>query len=225
MPARRGLAADHHAFHEDAKPGGSDGSIAHPLQQLLEAISPKRDKAALLVVMGAMRDGTKEVLAIAPGYRESTESWSEVFRDLKARGLGSPRLLMADGNAAIWGAARQVWPEAAEQRCWNHKMRNVLDRLPQREQGEAKDLLRAVVYPFSNARRTWTAQDQEVGYHDELELVSFRPQRLYSTFEETLSVEVDHQVGQLVEDPREPAGTPPPDPSFAPFRGASQAHG
>ena len=105
----------------------------------------ERDKAALLVVMGAMRDGTKEVLAIAPGYRESTESWSEVFRDLKARGLGSPRLLMADGNAAIWGAARQVWPEAAEQRCWNHKMRNVLDRLPQREQGEAKDLLRAVV--------------------------------------------------------------------------------
>ena len=48
----------------------------------------ERDKAALLVVMGAMRDGTKEVLAIAPGYRESTESWSEVFRDLKARGLG-----------------------------------------------------------------------------------------------------------------------------------------
>ena len=111
----------------------------------------ERDKAALLVVMGAMRDGTKEVLAIAPGYRESTESWSEVFRDLKARGLGSPRLLMADGNAAIWGAARQVWPEAAEQRCWNHKMRNVLDRLPQREQGEAKDLLRAVVYAPSRA--------------------------------------------------------------------------
>ena len=109
----------------------------------------ERDKAALLVVMGAMRDA-KEVLAIAPGYRESTESWSEVFR-LKARGLGSPRLLMADGNAAIWGAARQVWPEAAEQRCWNHKMRNVLDRLPQREQGEAKDLLRAVVYAPSRA--------------------------------------------------------------------------
>ena len=70
----------------------------------------ERDKAALLVVMGAMRDGTKEVLAIAPGYRESTESWSEVFRDLKARGLGSPRLLMADGNAAIWGAASGTGP-------------------------------------------------------------------------------------------------------------------
>ena len=105
----------------------------------------ERDKAALLVVLGAMRDGTKEVLALRSGYRESVESWSEVLRDLKARGIEAPRLLMADGNAAIWGAVRQVWPEAGEQRCWNHKMRNVLDRLPQREQSEAKDLLRAVV--------------------------------------------------------------------------------
>ena len=76
---------------------------------------------------GAMRDGTKEVLALRSGYRESVESWSEVLRDLKARGLRGARLLMADGNAAIWGAVRQVWPEAGEQRCWNHKMRNVLD--------------------------------------------------------------------------------------------------
>ena len=75
----------------------------------------ERDKAALLVVMGAMRDGTKEVLAVTSGYRESTDSWAEVFRDLKARGLGPPKLLMADGNPAIWGAAREVWPEAAEQ--------------------------------------------------------------------------------------------------------------
>ena len=78
------------------------------------------------------------------GYRESVESWAGVLRDLRARGIGAPRLLVADGNAAIWGAARQIWPEAGEQRCWNHKMRNVLDRLPQREQAEAKDLLRNV---------------------------------------------------------------------------------
>ena len=111
----------------------------------------ERDKAALLVVLGAMRDGTKEVLALRSGYRESVESWSEVLRDLKARGIEAPRLLMADGNTAIWGAVRQVWPEAGEQRCWNHKMRNVLDRLPQREQSEAKDLLRAVVYAPSRS--------------------------------------------------------------------------
>ena len=94
---------------------------------------------------------TAEVLALRSGYRESVESWSEVLRDLKARGIEAPRLLMADGNAAIWGAVRQVWPEAGEQRCWNHKMRNVLDRLPQREQSEAKDLLRAVVYAPSRS--------------------------------------------------------------------------
>lgn len=111
----------------------------------------ERDKAALLVVIGAMRDGTKEVLAIVPGYRESTESWTAVFRDLKARGVADPRLLMADGNPAIWAAARQVWPKAAEQRCWNHKMRNVLDRLPKREQAEAKELLRDVVYAPTRA--------------------------------------------------------------------------
>ena len=111
----------------------------------------ERDKAALLVVIGAMSDGTKEVLTLASGYRESTESWAAVFRDLVSRGLGEPRLLVADGNAGIWAAAAQVWPGAEEQRCWNHKMRNVLDRLPKREQREAKELLRAVVYAPSEA--------------------------------------------------------------------------
>jgi len=111
----------------------------------------ERDKAALLVVMGAMSDGTKEVLAVTSGYRESTESWAAVFRDLKGRGLGAPKLLMADGNATIWGAARTVWPQSAEQRCWNHKMRNVLDRLPKREQPEGKELLRVLVYAPTRA--------------------------------------------------------------------------
>ena len=111
----------------------------------------EKDKAALLVVIGAMADGTKEVLAVAPGFRESAESWAAVLRSLKARGLGVPKLLVADGNLGIWAAARQVWPEAGEQRCWNHKMANVLDRLPKREQAEAKELLRAVVYAPSRA--------------------------------------------------------------------------
>ena len=63
----------------------------------------ERDKAALLVVLGAMRDGTKEVLALRSGYRESVESWSEVLRDLKARGIEAPRLLMADGKRGDLG--------------------------------------------------------------------------------------------------------------------------
>ena len=112
----------------------------------------ERDKAALLVVIGAMSDGAKEILAIRSGYRESTESWAEVFRDLMARGLGEPKLLVADGNPGIWAAAAQVWPGAREQRCWNHKMRNVLDRLPKREQPEAKELLRAIAYAPSEGK-------------------------------------------------------------------------
>ena len=111
----------------------------------------EKDKAALLVVIGAMSDGTKEVLAVTPGYRESTASWAAVLRDLKARGLATPRLLVADGNLGIWGAAREVWPEAAEQRCWNHKTTNVLDRLPKREQAVAREMLRAAAYAPSRA--------------------------------------------------------------------------
>ena len=102
----------------------------------------EKDKAALLVIIGAMADGTKEVLAVASGFRESAESWAGVLRGLRARGLGVPKLLVADGNLGIWAAARQVWPEAGEQRCWNHKMVNVLDCLPKREQKRAKALLR-----------------------------------------------------------------------------------
>ena len=88
---------------------------------------------------------------MAPGYRESVESWAAVLRDLGARGLGTPKLLAADGNLGIWGAAREVWPEAAEQRCWNHKMANMLDRLPKREQAVAREMLRAAAYAPSRA--------------------------------------------------------------------------
>ena len=66
----------------------------------------EKDKAALLVVIGALSDGTKEVLAVVPGYRESTESWGAVFRDLKARGIQPPKLILAEGLAGIWAAAR-----------------------------------------------------------------------------------------------------------------------
>ncbi|WP_420634326.1 IS256 family transposase [Candidatus Palauibacter sp.] len=111
----------------------------------------EKDKAALLVVIGAMSDGTKEVLAVTPGYRESTASWAAVLRDLKARGLATPKLLVADGNLGIRGAAREVWPETAEQRCWNHKTMGVLDRLPKREQAVAREMLRAAAYAPSRA--------------------------------------------------------------------------
>ena len=92
------------------------------------------------------------------GYRESMDSGTEVFRDLIARAFGAPKLLMANGNPMIWGAARGGWPEAAEQLCWNQKMRNVLDRLPKREQPEARELLRAVVHPPTRAEAVKACQ-------------------------------------------------------------------
>lgn len=104
----------------------------------------EKEKAALLVVIGAMKDGTKEVLTVVPGFRESKESWLGVLRDLRDRGLRPPRLVLADGAAGIWGAVDQVWPEADTQRCWNHKIMNVLDRLPKPVQREARQLLSSI---------------------------------------------------------------------------------
>ena len=110
-----------------------------------------KEKAALLVVIGAHADGRKEVLALTPGFRESKESWAAVFRDLRDRGLSAPRLLLADGNTGVWAALSEVWPQAAEQRCWNHKVVNVLDRLPKKVQAEARTLLLAIPYAMSRA--------------------------------------------------------------------------
>jgi len=111
----------------------------------------EKEKAALLVVVGAMSDGHKEVLAVAPGYRESIESWTELLRDLRDRGLEAPKVLVADGNLGVWGAVAQVWPQTAEQRCWNHKIVNVLDKLPKRVQPQARALLREIPYAPSRA--------------------------------------------------------------------------
>lgn len=104
----------------------------------------EKEKAALLVVIGAMKDGSKEVLSISAGFRESKESWLDVLRDLRDRGVRPPRLLVADGAAGIWAAVDEVWPETAAQRCWNHKLVNVLDRLPKQVQPEAKKLLSTI---------------------------------------------------------------------------------
>lgn len=122
----------------------------------------EREKAALLVVIGAFRDGRKEVLAVVPGYRESTESWAAVLRDLKARGLSTPKLVVADGHLGIWGAVAQVWPETREQRCWNHKILNVLDRLPRKVQTEAKPLLTGI--PYAPTRREAERQRKEFAH-------------------------------------------------------------
>jgi putative transposase len=99
------------------------------------------DRLCLLVVIGVREDGVKELLAVEDGYRESTESWASVMRDLKHRGLNEPRLVVGDGALGTWAALRDVFPGARRQACWVHKIARVLDALPKRLQPDAKKLL------------------------------------------------------------------------------------
>lgn len=111
----------------------------------------EKEKAAVLVIIGAMVDGTKEVLALTSGYRESKDAWADVLRDLRDRGLAAPKLLVADGHLGIWAAAAEVWPEVREQRCWNHKIMNVRQRLPKRQWEEARRILSTIPYAPTRA--------------------------------------------------------------------------
>ena len=99
------------------------------------------DRLCLLVVIGVREDGTKELLAVEDGYRESTESWAAVMRDLKNRGMNEPKLVIGDGALGTWAALRDVFPGARRQACWVHAIANVLDALPKRLQPDAKKLL------------------------------------------------------------------------------------
>jgi putative transposase len=109
------------------------------------------DRLCLLVAIGVREDGTKELLAVEDGYRESTESWASVMRDLKSRGLGEPRLVIGDGALGTWAALRDVFPGARRQACWVHKIANVLDALPKRLQPTAKTLLHEMMEAPSRA--------------------------------------------------------------------------
>lgn len=102
------------------------------------------EKLCLLVVMGADVTGRKHLLGLVEGYRESKESWLELLRDLKARGLNEPAVAVADGGLGFWAALPEVWQQTREQLCWLHKTRNILDKLPKREHKEAAERLRAI---------------------------------------------------------------------------------
>ena len=108
-------------------------------------------KAALLVIVGARTDGRKVLLACESGVRESKESWKAILRDRTSRGLKLPKATVADGHLGIWSALGELHAEGREQRCWNHKILNVLDALPKSEQLVAKELLRDMQFAQSRA--------------------------------------------------------------------------
>lgn len=96
-----------------------------------------RERACLLVMIVADTTGQKHLLALTEGYRESKESWLDLLRAFKARGLNEPALAVGDGALGFWAAAGEVWGWTKQQRCWLHKARNVLDKLPERERDAA----------------------------------------------------------------------------------------
>jgi putative transposase len=125
----------------------------------------ENERQCILVLMGATPDGTKEVIAISEGYRESEQSWLTLLLDCQSRGLVlEPELATADGALGFWKALPKVWPKTRGQRCWVHKTVNVLDKLPKSQQPKAKDMLHAIWMAASRAEanqafdlflRTW----------------------------------------------------------------------
>ena len=121
------------------------------------------DRLCCLVMVGARLDGTKELVAISDGYRESTESWAEFLRDLKKRGMRAPELAVGDGALGFWGAIRDVFPATRHQRDWVHKTANVLDSLPKSVHSRAK----AAIHEITEAENKKEAEAAIRAFSDE----------------------------------------------------------
>jgi putative transposase len=100
-----------------------------------------QDRVCTLVIIGVRADGTKELVALSDGHRESTESWADLLRDCRRRGMRAPVLAVGNGALGFWTALREVFPETREQRDWVHKVANVLDALPKSAQPAARRAL------------------------------------------------------------------------------------
>jgi transposase-like protein len=114
----------------------------------------EQDRLCCLVLIGVRANGHKELVAVGDGYRESTESWSELLRDLKRRGMRAPVLAIGDGALGFWGALREVFPKAREQRCWVHRIANVLDTVP----SSLRPKVKAALHNIMNAENKVAAE-------------------------------------------------------------------
>jgi len=111
------------------------------------------ERPCVLVVVGTLENGQKELIAVHDGERESKLSWVETLRDLKRRGLKeAPKLAVGDGALGFWAALAEVFPETREQRCWVHKTANVLDKMPKKVQPSAKGLLHEMYMAATKAQ-------------------------------------------------------------------------
>ncbi|MER5548436.1 IS256 family transposase [Streptomyces sp. NPDC002589] len=101
-------------------------------------------KACVLVLIGVRADGSKELVALKDGYRESGELWADLLRDCARRGMRAPVLAVGDGALGFWKALAEVFPETREQRCWVHKTANALDSMPKSAQPGAKKAIQDI---------------------------------------------------------------------------------
>ncbi len=122
------------------------------------------DRVCLLIMLGVRQDGTKELIAVEDGYRESKESWLSVLRGLNKRGMQAPVVAVGDGALGFWAAVRDVWPKTREQRCWVHRLANVLDKLPKRLQGRAKQELHEIMDAETRKDAERAGQEFETEY-------------------------------------------------------------
>jgi putative transposase len=115
------------------------------LDALYEALRRQgRTREGLLCAWGICEDGRKVLLHLAVGNSESYESWREFLRDLVRRGLPVPLTVTTDGAPGLLRAVDEVWPQSLRVRCWAHKMRNILAKVPEEAQAEVKAFLEAV---------------------------------------------------------------------------------
>lgn len=120
-----------------------DLSALNIVYMWVDGVYPKvrlaEEKQCVLVVIGADDTGKKHVLALNDGYRESEQSWAEILLDLKNRGLKHvPKLAVGDGALGFWNALSKIFPTTKHQRCWVHKTRNILNKLPKSLHAKAK---------------------------------------------------------------------------------------
>jgi putative transposase len=137
------------------------------------------DRPCILVVMGATASGTKELVAVQDGFRESEQSWLELLVDLKSRGLvDGPELVVGDGALGFWKAVKKVYPKARWQRCWMHKTGNILNKLPKKSHGTAKKAIQDI----------WMAETKEAA------------EKALDTFQEAYEAKYPKAVECLVKD-------------------------
>jgi putative transposase len=105
----------------------------------------EQGRLCCLVIVGVRADGRKELVAVADGTRESTDDWAELLRDLRRRGMGAPVVMVGDGALGLWRALREVFPQTREQKCWVHKVRNVLGALPKSVHAGARRALNEII--------------------------------------------------------------------------------